>query len=83
MLSSAQVQCKIGNAGQEMIGRRVRVFWASDKTWYKGSLPEFSASSGRHLCEYDDGDRQWIDLAQEKYELDEGTVSRLREGVIS
>ena len=53
------------------------MFWTSDKTWYKGSLAEFSASSGRHLCEYDDGDRQWIDLAQEKYELDEGTLSRL------
>ena len=58
--------------GQELLGRRVRVFWTADQAWYKGSLCEYSAASGRHLCEYDDGDREWVDLAAEKYELDEG-----------
>lgn len=58
--------------GQEVLGRRVKVFWKADQAWYKGSLCEYSAASGRHLCEYDDGDREWIDLAAETYELDEG-----------
>ena len=58
--------------GQELLGRRVRVFWAADQKWYGGSLSEYSAASGKHLCEYDDGDREWLDLAAEKYELDEG-----------
>ena len=48
------------------------MFWTADQAWYKGSLCEYSAASGRHLCEYDDGDKEWIDLAAEKYELDEG-----------
>lgn len=56
-----------------LVGRRVRVFWASDKTWYSGSLGEYSASSGKHLCQYDDGETEWLNLGREKYELDEGT----------
>ena len=58
--------------GQEVVGKQVRVFWAADQAWYKGSLCEYSAASGKHLCEYDDGDREWLDLAAEQYELDEG-----------
>ena len=61
--------------GQELLGRRVRVFWTADQIWYKGSLCEYSAASGRHLCKYDDGDREWIDLATETYKLDEGRHS--------
>ena len=56
-----------------LVGRRVRVFWASDKTWYSGSLGEYSVSSGKHLCQYDDGETEWLNLGREKYELDEGT----------
>ena len=63
--------------GQEVLSRRIKVFWAADQAWYKGSLCEYSAASGRHLCEYDDGDREWIDLAAEKYELDEGWHSHV------
>ncbi len=57
---------------QDLVGKRVRVFWTADQAWYKGSLCEYSAASGKHLCEYDDGDREWLDLAAEQYELDEG-----------
>lgn len=56
-------------AGQELVSKRVKVFWTADKTWYKGSLSEFSAASGKHLCQYDDGDTEWLDLGAEKYEL--------------
>ena len=56
-----------------LVGRRVRVFWASDKTWYSGSLGEYLVSSGKHLCQYDDGETEWLNLGREKYELDEGT----------
>ena len=56
-----------------LVGRRVRVFWASDNTWYSGSLGKYSVSSGKHLCQYDDGETEWLNLGREKYELDEGT----------
>ncbi len=46
--------------GSELVGRRVKVFWSADNAWFQGSLSEFSGSSGKHLCEYDDGDQEWL-----------------------
>ena len=60
-----------GRPGSELVGKRVRIFWAADDAWFPGSLSEFSKSSGEHLCEYDDGDREWLKLSSEKYELGE------------
>ena len=58
-----------GRPGSELVGRRVKVFWSADNAWFHGSLSEFSRSSGKHLCEYDDGDQEWLALSSEKYEL--------------
>ena len=55
--------------GSELVGRRVKVFWSADNAWFQGSLSEFSGSSGKHLCEYDDGDQEWLELSNERYEL--------------
>ena len=67
-----------GRPGSELVGKRVRVFWSADNAWFQGSLSNFSSSSGKHLCEYDDGDQEWLDLASERYELEEqnGEVSK-------
>ena len=58
-----------GRPGSELVGRRVKVFWSADNAWFHGSLSEFSRSSGKHLCEYDDGDQEWLNLSSERYEL--------------
>ena len=55
--------------GSELVGKRVKVFWSADNAWFQGSLSEFSRSSGKHLCEYDDGDQEWLNLSSERYEL--------------
>ena len=60
-----------GRSGSELVGKRVKVFWSADNAWFHGSLSEFSRSSGKHLCEYDDGDQEWLDLPSERYELEE------------
>lgn len=55
--------------GKEIVGLRCKVFWADDKTWYKGDITQHDASKGKHLVEYEDGETEWLDLSQEKFEL--------------
>ena len=51
------------------MGLRCRIFWSDDKTWYKGVISQHDASNGKHLIEYEDGDTEWLDLCQERFEL--------------
>lgn len=55
--------------GQEIVGKRVKVYWPLDRTWYEGCVKSFDGVSGEHLVKYDDGDEEMIDLAEEKIEL--------------
>lgn len=55
--------------GKEVVGLCCKVFWVDDKKWYKGVISQHDASKGKHLVEYEDGDTEWLDLAQEKIEL--------------
>ncbi|EIE20176.1 hypothetical protein COCSUDRAFT_18682, partial [Coccomyxa subellipsoidea C-169] len=55
--------------GKEIVGLRCQVFWADDKTWYKGDITQHDATKGKHLVEYEDGETEWLDLSQEKFEL--------------
>lgn len=49
--------------------RPVQVWWKDDEAWYTGSVTRYEAHKGLHLVEYDDGDEEEVDLAQEKYEV--------------
>ena len=55
--------------GEEVVGLRCKIFWSDDKTWYKGVISQHDASNGKHLIEYEDGDTEWLDLCQERFEL--------------
>ncbi|PRQ21660.1 putative DNA mismatch repair protein MutS [Rosa chinensis] len=69
--------------GQEVVGKRIKVYWASDRAWYEGCVKLFNKESGKHLLQYDDGDEETLDLATEKIEWIQETVQtfkRLRRG---
>tara|TARA_B110001452_G_scaffold261587_1_gene260549 strand:- start:338 stop:568 length:231 start_codon:yes stop_codon:yes gene_type:complete len=51
--------------GDELIGARVKVYWAGDKKWYQGEVDQYDAASNRHHVGYDDGDEKWHCLAHE------------------
>lgn len=57
-----------------------QVWWQDDEAWYTGSVTRYDTHSGRHLAEYDDGDEEEVDLAQEKYEVlpGENLAARLK-----
>ena len=40
----------------------MRVFWPYDRCWYVANVLQFNAISGEHEVEYDDDDREWLDI---------------------
>jgi hypothetical protein len=47
-----------------MLGKKVRVFWPVDSTWYTGVVEKFDADSGEHLLIYPDGDSEWVKIGE-------------------
>lgn len=49
---------------EDLVGKRIKVFWTSDNNWYFGKVIDFSG--GKHLIHYEDGDRENLVLKNEK-----------------
>jgi hypothetical protein len=47
-----------------MIGRKVRVFWPVNESWYTGVVQEYDVSTGEHLLCYSDGDTEWVRIGE-------------------
>jgi hypothetical protein len=46
------------------MGKKVRVFWPVDSSWYLGTVEQFDASTGEHLLRYDDDDTEWVKIGE-------------------
>lgn len=56
-----------GAAGP-MMGTRIGVFWADDKTYYRGKvIAGDKATPGRFQVRYDDGEAEWLNLNEEGF----------------
>ncbi|KAK7337513.1 hypothetical protein VNO77_18092 [Canavalia gladiata] len=70
--------------GQEVVGRRIKVYWPLDKAWYEGLVKSFDNLTSKHLVRYDDDEEESLDLSKEKIEWLQDTSStklkRLRRG---
>lgn len=47
-----------------MIGKRVRVFWPVDDSWYTGTVQQYDPNTGEHLLKYHDGDTEWVKIGE-------------------
>ena len=47
-----------------MIGKKVRVFWPVDESWYTGTVQKYDSSTGEHLLQYHDGDTEWVKIGE-------------------
>ncbi|KAK7259232.1 hypothetical protein RIF29_24833 [Crotalaria pallida] len=52
----------------EVVGRRVKVYWPLDKAWYEGEIKSFDKVTSKHLVCYDDGEEESLDISKEKIE---------------
>ncbi|KAK8540982.1 hypothetical protein V6N13_061030 [Hibiscus sabdariffa] len=69
--------------GNEVVEKRLRVYWPLDKAWYEGAVKSFDKDTGKHLILYDDDEEEELDLGKEKIEWVEETTAkfkRLRRG---
>ena len=63
-----QLTASIPCACQAANGRRVRVYWPDDDAWFTGTVRRFDPRTGLHTVCYDDGDREQLMLAVERFE---------------
>nr|ABC94594.1 AF-4 domain containing protein-like protein [Oryza sativa Indica Group] len=62
--------CTTHDTGSEdLIGKRIKVWWPLDKKFYEGVVESFDSSKRRHTVLYDDGDVEVLNLAKEKWEI--------------
>ena len=54
--------------GEDVVGRRVRVYWPLDQAWYEGTVKSFDKVANKHLVRYEDDEEELLDLGKEKVE---------------
>jgi len=57
-------------------GRRIKVFWPKDRQWYHGIIGEYIREKKRCAVNYDDGDREELDLSNERYRFVSPNVAK-------
>ncbi|XP_022991479.1 uncharacterized protein LOC111488082 isoform X2 [Cucurbita maxima] len=59
----------ISSAKEELVGRRIKVWWPLDRKFYEGVVHSFYPVKKRHKVSYDDGDEEILNLKTQQYEL--------------
>ncbi|XP_042476035.1 DNA mismatch repair protein MSH6 [Macadamia integrifolia] len=54
--------------GEEVVGKKIKIYWPLDKCWYEGCVKSFDMLSCKHLVQYDDAEEEALDLLKEKIE---------------
>ena len=52
--------------GEAAVGRRVGVWWESTKSLFYGVVTAFDKGRGRHMVQYDDGDKKVTELSRRR-----------------
>ncbi|KAL8113596.1 uncharacterized protein LOC141667595 [Apium graveolens] len=49
--------------------KRIKVFWPLDERWYQGLVNDYDEEKKLHHVNYDDRDKEWISLQNERFML--------------
>lgn len=52
--------------GSALLSKRIKIWWENDQEWYSGTVEKFDSQSGKHTIAYDDGEKELLDLEEEK-----------------
>ncbi|KAF8094523.1 hypothetical protein N665_0360s0027 [Sinapis alba] len=76
-----EVKSNKSKLGQELVGKRVKVWWPLDKTFYEGVIQSYDGRTKRHQVLYSDGEAEAIYLNNERWEIiqDDSSVSEEKE----
>ncbi|GJV33394.1 sister chromatid cohesion protein PDS5 homolog B-like protein isoform X1 [Tanacetum coccineum] len=57
------------NHTTDLIGRRIKVWWPMDKSFYEGLVKSYDHQKKKHVVLYNDGDVEVVRLDKERWEL--------------
>ncbi|CAH8330216.1 unnamed protein product [Eruca vesicaria subsp. sativa] len=55
--------------GEDLVGKRVNIWWPLDKTFYEGVVATYSSRKKMHQVVYTDGESEQLNLGKERWEL--------------
>lgn len=64
--------------GDEVVNKRIKIYWPLDHSWYEGLVKSFDKTSGKHLIQYDDAQEELLYLSKEKFEWIEEVTRKFR-----
>ncbi|KAK9282272.1 hypothetical protein L1049_005186 [Liquidambar formosana] len=59
----------VEDLNEQLVGKRVKVWWPKDKTFYEGVVDSFDAIKKKHKILYADGDEETLNLRTQRWEL--------------
>jgi hypothetical protein len=66
-------------AMKHSVGTRVKVFWPKDDDFFPATLVKYDADQGKWHVHYDDGDKEYLNLAMETYRVVEEGVRPVKD----
>ena len=67
--SIAQLVPPSERTARVQVGARVAVYWPMDRQSYEGEVVEFDTATSTHTIQYDDGEVERLNLADEQYKI--------------
>ncbi|GBG74693.1 hypothetical protein CBR_g19098 [Chara braunii] len=64
--------------GEELVGRRVKVWWPQDKQFYTGQVMSYNPTTKKHEVAYDDGDSELLKMDKQRFALLDVNPSKLQ-----
>ncbi|XP_009149034.1 biorientation of chromosomes in cell division protein 1-like 1 isoform X1 [Brassica rapa] len=64
-----EVESHNSEVGEELVGKRLKVWWPLDKKFYEGVIKSYSSRQKKHVVSYSDGDVENLDLNKERWEM--------------
>ncbi|EOY26035.1 Chloroplast-like protein isoform 2, partial [Theobroma cacao] len=64
-----EMASELPDLGEELIGRRIKVWWPMDKTFYEGVVASYDSITMKHRVLYEDGDEERLNLRRQRWQL--------------
>ncbi|CAN7134193.1 unnamed protein product [Brassica rapa subsp. narinosa] len=64
-----EVESNKSELGEELVGKRVNIWWPLDKKFYDGVIESYNSLNKKHQVLYSDGDSEELNLKKERWEI--------------
>ncbi|XP_021906555.1 uncharacterized protein LOC110821133 [Carica papaya] len=69
LTTCTETESKGFRRGEELIGRKIKVWWPLDKMFYEGIVDSYDHIKKKHRVLYSDGDEELLNLKKENWKL--------------